>query len=162
MKRSALTLLAVLSAATPALAADGPKLLGNSGDWTAAAYGAGDAKACYAFTKAQNSTPALAKRGAVQLTVTERKGDRDEVTITAGYTYPKNAKVQLAVGDTKFDFYTQGDTAFTQDGAKVVNALEAGASASSHGTGPGGHVIVDNFSLAGFSDAYKAISQACP
>lgn len=149
-----------------ALAAGGPVALGDNGgkfgDWTAATYGTGADKACYAFTAAQHSDPAIKKRGAVLLTVTERRGAHDEVTLGAGYTYPANAKVTLKIDDKSVDFYTQGDTAFTTDGAGTVAAFKNGSGAEAKSTGPHGRPVTDDFSLSGFSGAYSAITKACP
>src|SRR4051794_10701895 len=52
--------------------AAGPKAIGKFDDWTAATHQEGGAAVCYAFTRAQSSSPALPGRGAVILTVTER------------------------------------------------------------------------------------------
>lgn len=142
--------------------ADAPSSLGTYGDWTAATYGSGAGKACYAFTTAQSSAPSLAKRGPAMLVVTERKSGHDEVTLAAGYTYPAKPSVTVDVSGTDFDFYTSGQTAFTTSGTQAVAAFEQGSSASAKSSGPGGVTVTDNFSLAGFSDAYGAITKACP
>jgi hypothetical protein len=167
MKRTK-TILTTLFCVAPTLAfaAGGPTALGANGgkfgDWTAATYGSGADKACYAFTNATHSDPAIAKRGAVMLTVTQRHGLHDEVTLSAGYAYPKDAKVSISVNGKAIDFYTQDDIAFTTDGSGAVAAFRGGASAQAQGTAPHGHTVTDNFSLAGFSGAYSAISAACP
>ena len=135
---------------------------GKFGDWTAATYGTGAAKVCYAFTPAQHSKPALHSRGDVLLTVSERAGVRDEVTVSAGYTYPKAAKVTLKAGSGVVAFYTQGATAFTDNGAGAVAAFRNGASAETVSTGPHGKPVTDDFSLKGFSGAYHQIVSACP
>ncbi len=158
------SLLALVPAA--ALAA-GPAPLGPNGgkynDWTAATFGSGDAKVCYAFTNVQSTKPAIASRGKVMLTVSERKGSDHEVSVTAGYDYPKDAKVKLSVGNQDFDFYTQKNVAFTSSGKDAVAAFEAGNTAIVTSPGPKGKITVtDQFSLSGFSAAYKAISDACP
>jgi hypothetical protein len=157
-----MTVLA-LAALLPATAlADAPTSLGTFGDWTAATYGSGPAKACYAFTKAQASSQMLPGRGDVMLVVTERKAGQDEVTLSAGYKYPPKPTVTLDIGGPDIDFYTQGETAFTTDGAKAIMAFQQGASATAKSSIPGGGMISDTFSLAGFSDAYTAITTACP
>jgi len=158
---------AALLAMLPTLAfADAPTPLGANGgkfgDWTAATFGTGAAKVCYAFTTPQISKPNWKSRGKVMLTVTERQGTRDEATLTAGYTYPKGASVTLSVGKASFDFYTSSDNAFTSSGEAVVAALKSSDSAATKGVGPHGHPVADQFSLSGFSAAYKAISAACP
>ncbi len=160
-----LAALAVLSPAL-ALAAGGPTPLGTNngkfGDWTAATYGSGAAKACYAFTTAQSSTPKLAGRGAAMLTVTERAAGRDEVTLSAGYAYPVQATVTLDAGGGPLSFYTKGGTAFTTAGGAAIKQFQAGASATAKSSGPGGVTVKDVFSLSGFSSAYAAIAAACP
>lgn len=159
-----LTALAIL---LPGLAMAGtPSPLGTSngsfGAWTAATYGRGSAEICYAFTNVQISKPNWKSRGKVMLTVTERSGLRDEVTLTPGYAYPKAANVGLAIGKQTFPFYTSGGTAFTESGTQIVSAFRAANSASATSTGPKGKPVVDQFSLTGFSAAYEAISHACP
>ena len=149
-----------------AAAAGGPVALGSNGgkfgDWTAAIYGTGGAKVCYAFTTAQTSKLDIHKRGPVMLTVTERTGNRDEVTLSAGYTYPAKPTVTLTIGTTAIDFYTQGGTAFTSSGTDAVAAFKNGATAEAVSSGPHGHPVTDDFSLTGFSGAYNAIAKACP
>jgi hypothetical protein len=158
----------VLAALMPVLtlADSGPVPLGGNGgkfgDWTAATYGSGKAKACYAFTVAQASSPVIPNRGQVMLTVVERHDDHDEVTFAAGFTFPKKASAVINVNGTFISFYTKGDTGYTSNGALAVTSFQQGSSASAASTGPGGVAVTDNFSLAGFSDAYGAITAACP
>lgn len=148
-----------------AFAAGGPAALGPNngtfGDWTAATYGSGDNQACYAFTTAKKPDQSAGKRSNVMLTVTERKGAHDEVTISGGMKYPKDAKVTLTVGSTAIDFYTQDDNAFTTHGTEAVNAFKNGAGAEAKTDLGHGKTLTDDFSLNGFSDAYSAIAKAC-
>jgi hypothetical protein len=157
--------LAVL-APLPALAQSGPVPLGDNGgkfgDWTGATYGDGAAKACYAFTMAQASSPSIPNRGQVMLTVTERSGAHDEVTLSAGYTYPHKPNVTLDIDGNKINFYTKGETAFTTQGGDAVTDFQQGSTATATSSMPGGGTVTDVFSLAGFSDAYSAITAACP
>ncbi len=150
---------------TMAMAA-APAPLGSNGgkfsDWTAATYGSGADKICYAFTTAQHSNPKISGRGPVMLTVTERHGARDEVSIGAGYTYPKKASLTLTIGNQHYRFYTQGGIAFGRDGKAAVAAFKAGNTATADSVGPKGHKVEDQFSLSGFTAAYSAIAKACP
>ena len=164
--RSSLTALSLLALSAPlaiaAPKADAPKALGVFSDWTAATHGSGAARVCYAFTRANESAPAIAHRGAVLLTVTERAGTRDEVTLTAGFPYAKNAAPTLQVDVTSLDLYTAGENAFARDGHAVVDAFQRGSTAIARSPGPRGEKVVDTFSLKGFSAAYAAIAKACP
>lgn len=156
-----IAVLAPLAALANAPVALGPDK-GKFGDWTAATYGTGSSKICYAFTTPQTSSPTLPKRGMAMLTVTERHGSHDEVSITPGFTYPKSASVNLTVGDATIPFYVQENVAFTDRVSKALDGFTRQNDATTVSSGPDGKKLTDKFSLAGFSDAYKAIVKACP
>lgn len=144
----------------PAVAA--PKKLGSFDDWTAATHQEGGATVCYAFTYPTGSVPKLAGRGDVVLTVTQRPTARDEVALTAGFTYAPGAAVTIQVDQTGLDFYTAQRNAFARDGRAAIAAFQKGSQAQARSPGPHDAHIVDSFSLRGFSAAYAAITKACP
>jgi invasion protein IalB len=146
-------------AATPAPAA-GPQRLGAFQDWTAATHQEGGQKVCYAFARASRTEPS---RQNVILTVTHRSQGRDQVAITAGYAYPRNAEVEVTVGQTELPFYTANSSAFARDGRAAVAAFRNGAAAVARGPQASGRgQAQDSFPLSGFSAAYDAISRECP
>ena len=158
----ALPALAQQRPAAPAqqAAPPAPRQLGTFRDWTAATYQESGQNIRPPITRASNPEP---NRQGVVLTVTHRPGGRDAVAISAGYAYPRNAEVTLAIGQTNLPFYTGGNSAFARDGAAAVAAMRGGSRASSRGPGAGGRGTAnDQFSLAGFSAAYDAISRECP
>ncbi|HEX3405109.1 MAG TPA: invasion associated locus B family protein [Acetobacteraceae bacterium] len=143
--------------------ATGPKELGKFDDWIAATHPESGQTVCYAFVRASRSTPTLPGRGDVVLTVTERPGGRDAVAITAGFNYAPAAAVTVQVATSGLDFYTSKGDAFARDGKAVVAAFQKGEQALARSPGPrDGQVVVDTFSLHGFSAAYAAINKACP
>jgi invasion protein IalB len=145
--------------ATPAQPA-GPRRLGDFQDWIAAVHTENGQKVCYAFTRATRSDP---QRNGVILTVTHRTASRDQVALSAGYAYPRNAAVTLSVGPTQLAFYTSASSAFARDGRAAVAAFRNGAQAVARGPRTGGRgTATDTFSLTGFTAAYEAISQECP
>lgn len=183
--------LLLLAALAPCLAAaattpanDGPQPLGVFKAWTAATYGTGAAKACYAFTttnvkiskpkperyvsignkpkKPAKPKPKAAAKPPGMLTVTERASFRDEISLSQGITYAKDAKVVLAVGANKLKFFTKDNMAYALKGAATTKAFLGGASVIATATPPNGKPVTDTFGLDGFSDAYKAIQKACP
>lgn len=141
-------------------AASGPKSIGKFDDWTAATHEESGSTVCYAFTRAQSSSPALPNRGPVILTVTERPSLRDTVAIDAGFTYAANANVTVQVDQTGLEFYTSGRNAFARDGKAAVGSFKKGSRAIARS--PGSKEVTDTFSLKGFGDAYAAILKACP
>jgi invasion protein IalB len=158
----ALVALPALAQQRPAAPAQqpGPRQLGSFRDWTAATHQENGQKICYAFTRASKTEPA---RQGVVLTVTHRPAGRDAVALSAGYAYPRNAEVTMAIGQTNLPFYTGGNSAFAREGAAVVAAMRGGSRAVMRGPGAGGRGNAnDQISLAGFSAAYDAIARECP
>ena len=146
----------------PTAAPAGPKQIGKFEDWTAATHQESGATVCYAFTRAQNPAPAVAGRGPVIITITQRPTLRDAVAMEAGFAYADKAMVSVHVDQTTLDFYTDKRNAFARDGKAVAAAFAKGAKAVAKSPGPKGVAVQDTFSLKGFSDAYKAINKACP
>jgi hypothetical protein len=147
-------------AANPSNAA---KKLGGFEDWVAATHQENGLTVCYAFTYAKHSTPVIAGREPIVLTVTQRAGGRDAVAISTGSDYVKDAAVSVQVATTGLDFYTAQRNAFARDGKAAVTAFGKSAQAQARSPGPReGQVVVDTFSLHGFSAAYAAIAKACP
>lgn len=140
----------------------GPKAIGKFEDWTAATSVEAGQAVCYAFTRAQSSTPALPGRGDVVLTVTERPTGRDAVALSAGFAYGANAAVTLAVEQTSLEFYTAQRSAFARDGRAVVAAFLKARQITARSPGPKNAPVTDQFSLKGFNAAYAAIAKACP
>jgi hypothetical protein len=150
----------VVAPTHPAAAAAGPKSIGKFEEWTAATHSESGQTVCYAFTRAQSSSPALPGRGSVVLTVTERSSGRDAVAIEAGFSYAANASVTVQVDQTGLEFYTSSRNAFARDGKAAVTAFGKGSRAIARSPGP--KEVTDTFSLKGFGAAYAAIAKACP
>lgn len=148
--------------AAPAAPANGPKQIGKFDDWTAATHQESGTTVCYAFTRVQSSAPAVAGRGPVIITITQRPTLRDAVAIEAGFAYADKATVKVQVDQTKLDFYTDKRNAFARDGKAVATAFSKGSKAIAHSPGPHNAEVVDTFSLKGFAPAYAAINKACP
>ncbi len=143
-----------------AASANAPRSIGKFDDWTAATHQEAGTTVCYAFTRAQSSSPALPGRGPVILTVTERPTGRDTVAMEVGFTFAPNATTTVQVDQTGLEFYTDKRNAFARDGKAAVTAFGKGARAIARSPGP--KEVTDTFSLKGFGAAYAAIVKACP
>ena len=140
----------------------GPKQIGKFDDWTAATHQEAGAMVCYAFTRAQTSSPAVPGRGAVIITITQRPTLRDAVAIEAGFSFAAGAAVAVQVDQTGLEFYTDKRNAFARDGKAVTAAFSKSARAVARSPGPHNAQVTDTFSLKGFVPAYAAINKACP
>lgn len=160
LSRLPVLLAALLLAPPAALAQPHPQKIGEFQSWTAASFTEGGQKTCYAFARPSKSE---GNRQGVMLTVTHRHSARDTVTISAGYTFPRNAEPTVAVGGTELKFYTSNSTAAARDGAAAVRAFRNGKEAVMKAPGANGRgTVSDTFPLAGFGAAYDAISKECP
>lgn len=164
MKKSSVFLIAAAIvmpvAARAATAAGQPKPLGVFKSWTAATYGSGKAKVCYAFATAKQAKDA--KGAPAMLTVAERAKFRDEISLSQGITYAKGETVTMKVGSQGLKFFTKDNMAYALKGGDTVKAFLHGASAVASAKGKDGKTVSDTFSLQGFAAAYKAIEKACP
>ena len=149
-------------AAPPRQAAGGPKRIGKWEDWQAATHQEAGQPVCYAFTRPIASAPPVPGRGDVVLTVTERQGGRDAVALSAGFAYAPNAEVELTTEGVTLPFYTSGRSAFARDGKAVTSLFNKAHQGVARSPGPRGAAVADTFSLRGFSQAYAAITKACP
>lgn len=154
--------------ATPAAPAApaSPKPLGTFDGWTSAELGGGNAKVCYMFARPADSLPKGARRGEIMVVVTHRPGAKrqDEVSFQAGYAFKENAPVAVEVDGKKFDFFSDGESAWAKDPAAdktIVTALRSGTTLKVRGTSQRDTQTTDTFSLNGFTKAYAEIGKAC-
>lgn len=146
----------------PALAQDGPRLLGVFGRWSAAVDTEDGQKLCYAYT---SPTRMSHRRSEVYLSVIHGSQGRNQVSLMSGYRYPRGASVTATVGRTRLPFYTDSDMAFARSGTAAVAAFRAGSEAVLRGPRAAGRprgTVVDTFSLRGFTAAHAAINRECP
>ena len=138
----------------------GPTILGTFGAWTAGMYRRGQEDACYAFTLTTKSSRRPGKHRVGMITVSKRKGRAAGVVLSPGVPYPKAASTSLHVGRRGFAFSTAHNSAFAQDSPAVIEALAHGLTARTRRPGPTHHL--ERFDLRGFTQAYDAVTTACP
>lgn len=141
-----------------------PTRIGTFQNWIAAHTQEQGQKVCYAFTRAARSEGGPQNRATVTLTVTHRASGRDQVAVSVGYPYPRQAEAVMSVGTQEFRSYgVVQSSAFFQSGAQLIAAFRNGREAVVRSPGPPGRgAVTDTFPLAGFSAAYEAISRECP
>ena len=105
------------------------------------------------------------RRGDVLLFVTYRPGSTEgEVSFTGGYPFAGGSTVELEIGGTKFDLFSDGEWAWAgskDDDAKIITALKAGASAVLTARSSRGTQTKDTFSLVGISAALDEAAKRC-
>ncbi len=113
----------------------------------------------------KDGKPASVKRGDILLFVTYRPGAAEgEVSFSGGYPFATGSKVELDIGGTKFDLFTDGEWAWSggpEDDARIVAALKSGSSAVVSGRSGRGTQTRDTFSLLGVSAALDEAKKRC-
>ena len=144
----------------------GTKAIAAFNDWSAHKTGRAKNKICYMHGEPKKSTGKYKKRGDTYLQVTHRRKERikNEVSVTAGYTYKKNSSVEVEIKGKKFSLYTDSGTAWVSGArkeAELVAAMKAGKVMIVTGLSSRGTRTKDRYSLSGFTAAYNKISKSC-
>jgi hypothetical protein len=165
---------ALLAGPGPASAQDDYQAVGNERDWYVYAEDTGSGKMCWIASVPQSWTARRGgrdvtsdvRRGEIRLMVANRpaSGVTNEVSVVVGYPLRDGSTARLDVGDTRFDLFTQGEMAWTEDAeadARAIAAMRAGLEAKVTGTSSRGTTTVDTFSLLGFTAALDRAQQLC-
>ena len=91
-------------------------------------------------------------------------GVKGQVTFTGGYPFAPGSTVNLAIGDTEFELFVEGEWAWpaTQaDDAKIITAMKRGAQAVLTARSARGTQTQDTFSLLGFTAAIEDAGKRC-
>jgi hypothetical protein len=143
-----------------------PKLIGEYKDWSAYTLSDGHGGICYAVSQPKKHEPAKMKRGDAHLLVTHRPAEKQDnvVSVELGYPTGKDASAVVLVDKTKFDFFTNKQTAWSRDtetDKAVVTAMAKGSDFVVKAKTATGTETSDTYSLAGFGEALAQIDKAC-
>ena len=106
------------------------------------------------------------RRGDIRLIVFYRPSENvaGQVMFTGGYPFADESTVSVQVGDTTFQMFTQGETAWPatpEDDVKFVAAMKRGANAVLTARSGRGTQTQDTFSLLGFTAAVEEAENRC-
>ncbi len=106
------------------------------------------------------------RRGDVLLMTFFRPGAgvQGQITFTGGYPFAGGSTVNLNIGGTQFELFTEGEWAWPatpQDDSKIVTAMKRGADAILTARSARGTTTKDTFSLLGFTAAVEDAEQRC-
>jgi len=106
------------------------------------------------------------RRGDILLFVFYRPaaGVSGQVTFTGGYPFANGSTVNLTIGDSQFELFTEGEWAWpasAADDAKIIAAMKRGSDAVLTARSGRGTVTKDTFSLLGFTAAVEDAETRC-
>jgi hypothetical protein len=156
-------------AAPPRHAAKGAPLvhrLGAADGWTAYTYKSRSGQVCYitGFPSKRETANVKRKPGVMMVTHRPEEHVSDVVSFDEGYLYKKGSAASLDIDGTKFDLFTDGNTAWSRTSEidrAIVAAMAKGSHAAIEGTPAKGPKLTDTYDLDGFSRAVDMIDKAC-
>ena len=106
------------------------------------------------------------RRGDIRLIVFYRPAESvtGQVMFAGGYPFASGSTVEFKVGETTFQMFTEGETAWPatpEDDAKFVAAMKRGTDAVVTGRSGRGTRTQDTFSLLGFTAAVEEAATRC-
>ena len=118
---------------------------------------------CYIASAPISEEGNYTKRGDVYVLVYRINKSADKIVqITSGYNYDENKAVVVKIDNTSFDFYANGDNAWTNDKDKeVIFAMQKGLKMVVKGYSSRGTLTTDTYTLNGFTAALKKLSKDC-
>ncbi len=139
-------------------------------DWSV--FEGDDPRECWAVTTYKESVNTkdgrvvAVTRGEILLMVFFRPdaGVKGQVAFTGGYPFKNGSTVNVAIGTTEFELFTEGEWAWPatpQDDAKLVTAMKRGADAVVSAESSRGTKTKDTFSLLGFTAAVENAEERC-
>lgn len=114
----------------------------------------------------RDGSPVSVNRGEIMLFVSfwPTQDRRFEVSFTGGYPFAEGSTVELGIGDTSFQLFTQGEMAWAaspQEDQSIVTAMKRGAEAVLTARSSRGTQTQDTFSLLGFTAAVEDAQARC-
>ena len=83
------------------------------------------------------------------------------VQVVAGYPFKNNKDVIVVIDNISFSFYSEDDTAWTNDDKKVIFAMKKGIKLSVKGESSRGTKTIDIYTLKGFTAAFNKLQNDC-
>lgn len=114
----------------------------------------------------RDGTTVDVRRGDIRLIVFYRPSENvnGQVMFTGGYPFANESAVSVQIGDTAFEMFTQGETAWpatAEEDARFVAAMKRGANAVLTARSGRGTQTQDTFSLLGFTAAVDEAANRC-
>lgn len=172
MRATALALVATLAAvagtSSAAQAQQSTNRVAAKTDWSV--FVENSPKECWGVSAPKSSAntrdgkPAQVSRGDILLFITFRPNQAGEVSFTGGYPFAPNSSVEIDVGGTKFNLFTDGEWAWSgsrDEDAKIIAAMKAGSQAVLTARSARGTQTRDTFSLLGFTAAMDEAGKRC-
>ena len=110
----------------------------------------------------KSDIPEGKKRGDVYILVYRiNKNPEAVVQINFGYPYKVEEPVNVKIDEKNYEFYADGDSAWTNNDNKVVDAMKKGIQLTVFGISSRETKTIDTYTLNGFTAAYNELINDC-
>ena len=110
----------------------------------------------------ETDLPESKQRGVTYILVYRINKSKDAIVqIAAGYPYKKDQNVDVTIDNVQFDFYSDDDTAWSNDDNKVIFAMKKGIKLTVNGESSRGTKTTDIYTLKGFTASYNQLFNDC-
>jgi len=110
----------------------------------------------------ETDLPESKQRGVTYILVYRINKSKDAIIqIAAGYPYKKGQNVDVTIDNVQFDFYSDDDTAWSNEDNKVIFAMKKGIKLTVKGESSRGTKTTDIYTLKGFTAAYNQLFNDC-
>ena len=110
----------------------------------------------------ETDLPESKQRGNTYILVYRINKSKDAIVqIAAGYPYKKGQNVDVTIDNVQFDFYSDDDTAWSNDDNKVIFAMKKGIKLTVNGESSRGTKTTDIYTLKGFTASYNQLFNDC-
>ncbi|SLN23845.1 hypothetical protein ROG8370_00840 [Roseovarius gaetbuli] len=132
----------------------------------------GDPRECWAVSaptetvNTKDGRVVAVRRGDILLMTFFRPGAgvQGQITFTGGYPFAGGSTVNMNIGGSEFELFTEGEWAWpasTSDDAKILAAMKRGAEAVLSARSSRGTITKDSFSLSGYTAAVEEAEKRC-
>ena len=83
------------------------------------------------------------------------------VQINSGYPYKNEEPVNIRIDKKNYEFYADGDSAWTNNDNEVIYAMKKGIKLTVFGISSRGTKTIDSYTLNGFTTAYNKLTKDC-
>ena len=169
--RSLTLAIATLMATQAGAQATTDNLVAANTDWST--FEAENPRECISTSAPKNSTltdssgnPTTGNRGDIYLMVFYRPSEnvKGQIMFTGGYPFAPGSTVDMSVGGTAFQMFTEGEYAWPatpEDDARVIAAMKRGSEVELKARSGRGNITTDTFSLLGFTAALEEAESRC-
>ena len=83
------------------------------------------------------------------------------VQIYAGYNYKQDEPVQVKIDKKIYDFFSEDDSAWTNEDSKIIYAMKKGVELTVIGLSSRGTKTIDTYTLNGFTASFNKLTKDC-